>query len=177
MSPEASLGSQSRLNSHKYTQVRGSSPLSPSPLAPYLNPGWPGGVQEGGPAAWTGRGLMALRPQAAPPAMPAISSPHSFPPPSQDSRQEGLPQHREGKWGGVARRPGIEEASCRPTTPPPPHSCTSLEPRWKHTCESGQVQRAGQLRCPRRLQRQGPGWGLQGAGPGSPPNLTIINLG
>lgn len=59
-------------------------------------------------------------------------------------------QLREGVV--VARRLGRKKS---PAADPPANFWTSLEPRWKHTCESGQVQRAKQLVRSPSLQEAG----------------------
>lgn len=71
------------------------------------------------------------------------------------------PSIGRGMGGGVARR---QVRMKSPAANPPAHFCASLEPRWKHTCEFGQVQPAKQRGRSLRLQRQGPRWGLQRAG-------------
>lgn len=157
----------------KQSQIHpGASQPDPSPsLSPYLNPGWLRGVRvcsmdrEGvnGPQAsgstysYACNFLLSFFPLLLSkiPAKKASPSP-------------GL-QHREGKGDG--QESGEKEPSCRSRSKNP-------QPRWRHTCESGQVPPAKQLGRSWYLQRQRPPSGVcRMLGPGSPPSPTIINLG
>lgn len=98
---------------------------------------------------------MALGPQAAPTAMPAISSPHPslLLPKIPNKRPPPHPSSSVGRGSRESRRLGRKKS---PAADLPARFCTSLEPRWKHTCGPGQVQRAQELENSLHMQRQRP---------------------
>lgn len=152
------------------THPGGSQPSPfPWPLAPFLNPGWPGGLgfcslaRDGGVAGPQVSGNAHK-------AMSAISSPSSSSPPRKIPAKKAYPspqlQHRDrgslGKGGQLQT----------------PQHRGSPEPRWKRTCESGQVQQAKQPGRSLHSQRRRPPWGSAAlARLGLPRSPTIINPG